>query len=109
VSVTSRAEACQTGNDTILVVEDDSLVRNYVVTQVQALGYRTLSAGNAGEALAIFDSGESIDLLFTDVAMPGSINGRRLTVEALAKPCRKIELAKLIGAALAPGAIQDRD
>jgi CheY-like chemotaxis protein len=49
---------------------------------VQGLGYRTLSASNAGEALAIFDSGEGIDLLFTDAVMPGSINGRRLAVEA---------------------------
>lgn len=116
-------------------------MRNYVVTQVQGLGYRTLCAGNAGEALAIFDSGESIDLLFIDVVMPGSINGRRLAVKArkrrpslkvlftsgyaenalihdgrldadallLAKPYRKIELAKMIGAALAPDTIQNHD
>ena len=112
-----------------------------VVTQLRGLGYRTLSARNAGEALAIVDSGESIDLLFTDLVMPGPISGRQLAVEAskrrpslkvlytsgyaesalihdgrldadamlLAKPYRKIELAKMIRAALAPDAIQDRD
>ncbi len=100
-----------------------------------------LSADNAGEALAIVDSGESIDLLFTDLVMPGPINGRRLAIEArkrrpslkvlytsgyaetalihdgrldadamlLAKPYRKIELAKMIRAALAPDPIQHRD
>ena len=81
-SVRPRAEECQTGNGTIPIVEDDTLVRNYVVAQVQGLGYRTLCASNASEALAIFDSGESIDLLFADVVLPGSINGRRLAIEA---------------------------
>jgi len=65
------------GDETILIVEDDALVRRYVVTQVQSLGYRTLDAGNATEALTIIDSGGEIDLLFTDVMMPGSIGGRQ--------------------------------
>jgi CheY-like chemotaxis protein len=82
-SVQPRAEDCRSGNGgTILIVEDDTLVRSCVVIQVQGLGYRTLSASNAGEALAILDSGESIDLLFTDLVMPGPINGRRLAIEA---------------------------
>jgi CheY-like chemotaxis protein len=71
------------GDEAILIVEDDALVRRYVVTQVQSLGYRTLDAGDATEALTIIDSGGKIDLLFTDVMMPGSINGRQLAVEAL--------------------------
>jgi len=71
------------GDEAILIVEDDTLVRRYVVTQVQSLGYRTLAAGNATEALTIIDNGGEIDLLFTDVMMPGSINGRQLAVEAL--------------------------
>ncbi len=58
------------------------LVRNYVVTQAQSLGYRALAASNARAALAIFDCGARIDLLFTDIVMPGSINGRRLAIEA---------------------------
>jgi len=70
------------GDEAILIVEDDVLVRKYVVTQVQSLGYRTFAAGDAREALAIIDTDENIDLLLTDVMMPGSINGRQLAVEA---------------------------
>jgi len=74
-----RAES----GEAILIVEDDVLLRSCVITQVQSLGYRTFAAGNAGEALTIIDSGEKIDLLFTDVVMPGAIDGRQLAVEAL--------------------------
>jgi len=71
------------GHEAILIVEDDIMVRRYVVAQIQSLGYRTFAAGNAGEALALIDQGEAIDLLFTDVIMPGSINGWQLAIEAL--------------------------
>jgi PAS domain S-box-containing protein len=66
------------GRETILVVEDDAFVRRYVTAQLQNLGYRTLEAANAAAALAIVDSGASFDLLFTDVIMPGAMNGRQL-------------------------------
>ena len=66
------------GSETILVVEDDPLVRAYVNTQLQSLGYKTLSAASGVEALAIVDSGAAFDLLFTDVIMPGRLNGRQL-------------------------------
>jgi PAS domain S-box-containing protein len=69
------------GRETILVVEDDALVRNYVTAQLQNLGYSTLEAANAAEALAIADSGTEFDLLFTDIIMPGSMNGRQLADE----------------------------
>jgi PAS domain S-box-containing protein len=72
------------GTETILVVEDDTLVRNYVIAQLQGLGYTTLSAGNAAEALALVDAGAHFDLLFTDVIMPGEMNGRQLA-DALRK------------------------
>jgi PAS domain S-box-containing protein len=70
------------GNEKILIVEDDALVRQYVVTQVKSLGYAALQAANATEALAIIDADEDIDLLFTDVIMPGNMNGRQLADEA---------------------------
>jgi len=70
------------GHETILVVEDDMLVRNYVLTQLHSLGYVTLDAGNATEALAIVHAGHRFDLLFTDVIMPG-LNGRQLANEML--------------------------
>jgi CheY-like chemotaxis protein len=69
------------GNETILVVEDDRLVRGYVLTQLRSLGYVTLEAANAAEALNIVKAGSEFDLLFTDVIMPGAMNGRQLADE----------------------------
>ena len=69
------------GRETILVVEDDTLVRQYVTAQLHGLGYGTLEAANAAEALGIADSGAGFDLLFTDVIMPGAMNGRQLARE----------------------------
>ena len=66
------------GSETILVVEDDALVRTYVIAQLQGLGYATLSASNAAEALALIEGGAKFDLLFTDVIMQGGMNGRQL-------------------------------
>jgi PAS domain S-box-containing protein len=66
------------GHETILVVEDDGLVRDYVLTQLHSLGYVTLTAANAAEALALVDNNQNFDLLFTDVIMPGAMNGRQL-------------------------------
>jgi len=71
------------GNETVLVVEDDPLVRRYVMTQIESLGYTTLEAANASDALRIIDDVATIDLLFTDVIMPGGMNGRQLVDEAL--------------------------
>ena len=73
------------GNETILVVEDDALVRRYVVTQIQSLGYNTLEASRASEALEIIDGPGHVDLLFTDVIMPGSMNGRQLVDTAIVR------------------------
>jgi CheY-like chemotaxis protein len=70
------------GDESILIVEDDALVREYVVTQISRLGYATLAASNAAEALAIIDGPERVDVLFTDVIMPGGMNGRQLASEA---------------------------
>jgi PAS domain S-box-containing protein len=71
------------GMETILVVEDDALVRKSVTTQIQSLGYQTISVASGAEALAVVERGESFDLLFTDVIMPGSINGRELAEEVV--------------------------
>ena len=72
------------GSETILVVEDDSLVRSFVVSQLQSLGYRTLVAADSKEALAHLERGASFELLFTDVVMPGGMTGRELA-EAIQK------------------------
>ncbi|MBR0742117.1 PAS domain S-box protein [Bradyrhizobium liaoningense] len=77
------AAAIEGGHETILVVEDDRLVRDYVLAQLHALGYVTLQAANAAEALAIVATGKPFDLLFTDVIMPGKMNGRQLADELM--------------------------
>jgi PAS domain S-box-containing protein len=77
----SSAVAVQGGYETILVVEDDKLVRDYVLTQLHSLGYVTLDAANAADALAIVEAGKEFDMLFTDVIMPGAMNGRQLAHE----------------------------
>jgi PAS domain S-box-containing protein len=68
----------QGGNETILCVEDDRKIRDYVTIQIENLGYKVIVAGNADEALAIVRQGAAFDLLFTDIVMPGSMNGRQL-------------------------------
>jgi signal transduction histidine kinase/CheY-like chemotaxis protein len=79
----ARPSRVEGGRETILVVEDDHLVRTFVVGQIQSLGYATLAAVNAAEALVVIDSPTEIDLLFTDMIMPGSMNGRQLADKAL--------------------------
>ena len=69
------------GHETILVVEDDALVRDFVVAQLRTLGYAPIAAANGLEALACVRSGAAFDLLFTDVIMPGGISGRDLADE----------------------------
>jgi len=71
------------GKETILVVEDDMLVRQYVIAQLESLGYTTVAASNSLEALALIASSRKFDLLFTDVIMPGAMNGRQLADTAI--------------------------
>jgi CheY-like chemotaxis protein len=70
------------GGETILMVEDDELVRPAVKSLIENLGYRVLSASNGLEALEILRQDTPIDLLFTDVFMPGGIHGPQLVAEA---------------------------
>ncbi|MGJ4889723.1 CHASE3 domain-containing protein [Bradyrhizobium sp. HKCCYLS3077] len=71
------------GEETIFIVEDDLLVQDFVVSQLQSLGYKTVTASTGVEALAKIEAGQSFDLLFTDVIMPGGVNGKELAEEAL--------------------------
>ena len=70
------------GSERILIVEDDESVRNVVMDMVSELGYAVLKAENAEQALVVLESGVAIDLLFTDVIMPGSISTRELARRA---------------------------
>jgi signal transduction histidine kinase/ActR/RegA family two-component response regulator len=85
------APGVERGRETILIVEDDQMVRPLVVRQIQSLGYVALTAATAAEALIVIDGGQEINLLFTDLMMPGGMNGRLLADEALRrKPSLKI-------------------
>jgi PAS domain S-box-containing protein len=66
------------GTEKILIVEDDPLVRQHVSAQLKTLGYQVISCSNAEDALEVIMQLRDIDLLFTDIVMPGSMNGRQL-------------------------------
>jgi signal transduction histidine kinase/CHASE3 domain sensor protein/ActR/RegA family two-component response regulator len=69
------------GAETIFVVEDDTMVRNFVTTQLQSLGYNTVAAADSRAALQLIEAGQAFDLLFTDVVIPGGMSGRELAEE----------------------------
>ncbi len=70
------------GTEVVLVVEDDDEVRRTAVDLLTDLGYRVLKSRDAQSALAIVESGVSIDLLFTDVVMPGTLRSPELARKA---------------------------
>jgi len=77
-------EALRGGAETVLVVEDDLAVQDTVVEMLGSMGYRVLKADNADSALGILKSGLPIDLLFTDVVMPGQLRSPELARQAKA-------------------------
>jgi PAS domain S-box-containing protein len=70
------------GSETVLVVEDDEALRTYAVETLSELGYHVVEAGDGAAALAALTASPGIDLLFTDIVMPGGVNGRQLADEA---------------------------
>lgn len=81
VAVATAAAEPEGGRERILIVEDDALVRQHVIIQLAALGYDIEAASSGQEALSMLEQ-ERFDLLFTDVVMPGGINGPQLAAEA---------------------------
>jgi len=76
---------------TILVVEDDAEVRKTSMAMLSDLGHHVLIARDGPEALALVRAGNPIDILFTDVAMPGGMSGIELARQAIAlRPTMKI-------------------
>ncbi|MCC5810415.1 MAG: PAS domain S-box protein [Ectothiorhodospiraceae bacterium] len=71
-----------TGSELVLLVEDDDLVRVHAETLLLGLGYRVLTADGGEQALEVIRYREDIDLLFTDVVMPGAMGGPELVAEA---------------------------
>jgi signal transduction histidine kinase len=94
----AAAEAASADSDggvgeRVLVVEDNADVRRVVVAQLDGLGYATVEADSAEAALAILDQGEAVDLLFSDIVMPGRLNGIELARAArAARPALKVLL-----------------
>ncbi len=72
------------GRETVLVAEDDPFVRSYAIACLTGLGYNALAAADGHEALAELARGTAIDLLFTDIVMPGGISGWDLATKAKA-------------------------
>jgi PAS domain S-box-containing protein len=80
-ATTKAAAPVSGGSETIMVVEDDALVRNFAITQLQSLGYKTVAAADSRAAMALLENGQPFDLLFTDVIMPGGMTGRQFADE----------------------------
>jgi PAS domain S-box-containing protein len=76
------ADAHRGRGENVLVVEDETRVRRMTVARLQSLGYRVLEAANGPAALACLDVHPEIDLLFTDIVMPGGMSGTELAQEA---------------------------
>lgn len=82
------------GIESVLVVDDEEFLVDLAVTQLENLGYQTLSAGNGEEALDILKANPNIDLLFSDITMPGKLDGYDLALAAMQlRPSLKVLLA----------------
>tara|TARA_R110002020_G_scaffold36822_5_gene110646 strand:+ start:3866 stop:4258 length:393 start_codon:yes stop_codon:yes gene_type:complete len=67
------------GKAVILIVEDSAVIRMGAVDLVLAAGYEALQAGDADEAIRILESRSDVDLVFTDIQMPGTMDGLKLS------------------------------
>lgn len=103
------ASTSSTTRAKILVVDDNSGVLEEATEQLTRLGYEVVSASSGAEALAVLERGERIDLLFTDVVMPGDIAGRDLAGKAAElRPGLKVLFASgyFEGALVSKGALE---
>jgi hypothetical protein len=75
VAESSRLPEVEGGSETVLIVEDEDLVRAFVVRALRSHGYRCREARNAGEALRLLEKEPRVDLVITDVVMPGMSGG----------------------------------
>jgi CheY-like chemotaxis protein len=74
-SATAPTAAAPLTGETILLVEDNAQVRNVTAKRLQNLGYAVVEAENAAGAIDVLGSGSDIDLIFSDVVMPGGMSG----------------------------------
>lgn len=70
------------GDEKILLVEDDDMVRDHATAQLSMLGYTVVAVRNGAAGIKALEEIADFDLLFTDVVMPGGINGPQLAMEA---------------------------
>ncbi len=104
--VRSQERTDATGNEAILLVEDNEDVRRIGARFLADLGYRVYHAGDADRALELLAAHPDIQLLFTDIVLPGHYGGKELAEEARR---RRPELALLFTSGYASGAIQGID
>jgi PAS domain S-box-containing protein len=83
VGGTTAGEQQYRGSECVLVVEDDHGVRDFAVSVLREFGYRVVEAANGDAALELLGTAPDIDLLFTDVVMPGRLSGADLAKAAL--------------------------
>lgn len=81
----------EAGKPAVLIVDDEAIIRMYATVLVEDAGYVAIEAATADEALAILSARDDIRVLFTDVEMPGSLNGLEL-VEVVREKWPPIEL-----------------
>lgn len=101
-AVTARMPTGRKPGESILLVEDDEQVREFIAESLGELGYRVFAAADARAALHILDSHPDIDMLFTDVGLPDGMNGRALADEARR---RRAAIKVLYTTGYAPNAI----
>ncbi len=85
VDAAPRAESGPGDGETVLVVDDEAIVRMLIVETLEENGYRALEAHDGPSGLRILDSDVRIDLLITDVGLPGGLNGRQIADAAREK------------------------
>ena len=73
---------CSNGGATILVVDDEPLVLDMISQELTAQGFAVLEAETGEAALSIIESGQTVDVLFTDIILPGELDGWRLAAMA---------------------------
>jgi PAS domain S-box-containing protein len=76
------AEAGKPARETILVVEDDPRVRALTIKRLKLIGYQVLEASDGPSAMEILKRGDAVDLVFTDLIMPGGMSGREVALRA---------------------------
>jgi CheY-like chemotaxis protein len=87
--VASKRE--QGDGEAVLIVEDERTIRELLAEELRELGYQVISVGNGAAALEILQSQRRVDLLLTDVGLPGGLNGRQVADAArVSRPALKV-------------------